>query len=942
MDVEAHLHNGKLLQSRYRIERLLGKGGFGVVYLAHDARMDRKVALKFVYRQLNIEYLRAEVAVLARHAEKLKFIPNVYDHWEQKSQGAGYYIVMEFIEGETLDRIRTIPWNSDAVINFLQILLRNLHDLHSRQIIHCDIKPVNIKELPPSGLSYHVPYMILDFGIAKQGNITTLRGTSEYYASPEQYGKGGSNIKLDPRADLYGLAATAYHLLTGKMPIDAATRYTNAFELGLGDTLPRPSSIVANVPPALEQTILDMLQLNREQRPANAETALHVLEQRLSGASQAPTGSKQQAQVQSLTEVVALVPTPAPIAAPATPAPWLTEITRERRPPQQVSPAPDLVAALQSSLLPAVDSSDVATFAQVACHSNGTITDLAWSPKADRLLVGSTLGVFEYRLDQPTQLALCYPTPAPVRRIGYLLGGSAVAVATGSRIVVLSPACDQVLRELAGPTPQAPNDVLIAPQGSTIAIVADRELTLYSADTGTPSGEWQLPEQLVERRVTMSVDGRSLAICADGRLHSWTVQTDLRGQHWNSINLPRPHVDLALAGNGDIAVAAPTQIAVWNRESQTTQLLDHPTELIQRVVLSSDGRTIALATDRSVIIQRVRDGKILQTLAHAQRSAIHSLAFSPDDRLIAAASGEAITIWRVRDGTHEATIDGFTGSIQSLVTLPDGQTLANVAYALVVQGFDGARFTEASTSERLHEPGVAIAANAAGNLLAVATTNEVQLWELDKQEQVQAWPSVAAQTHCVCFSANDTRLFVIGEDGVAAIDLASGVPTDLLLAEQNSVDHIAFAAQGNKIATHSTGRVAVQLLESAAESYSFEPFANQEVCALALSPDGTHLAIATPEALACWWIGDDDPQLITQQPLVRQANAHHILFSHRNNLLVVLHGHIADVWQLADDVLQHVGVARGHTDRINDADISADGLHLFTGSQDGTLRVWRL
>lgn len=926
MGPNAHLQTGDLLQKRYRIGHLLGEGGFGEVYEAHDVHMDRKVALKFVYRRLDTEFLRAEVAVLARNAERLKFIPNVYDHWEQKLHPAGYYIVMEFVEGETLDKIRKIPWSADAVTSFLRILLRNLHDLHSREIIHCDIKPVNIKEIPPNGLSYYVPFMILDFGIAKQGNITTLRGTSEYYAAPEQYGKGATDIKIGPRTDLYGLAATAYYLLTGRTPLDAATRYTNAVELGLGDTLPPPSSFVADIPPALEHTILDMLRLDRQQRPADAEAALQLLEQRLK--EPGPVTEERSRLVQPPTELVEAPPTPAPVAA----LPLLTELPHERRifsvpRPNKAPPTPDESVG------------DDLVLEQVARHSNGTITSLAWSPKGGQLLIGSTLGIFACQLDSPNQPVLYYASEQPVRRVSYTLDGAAIVALSGARTMILSAECEQILGELAGPAPYEPGELLVASLERTIAVVADRDLTLFSADTGVERGTWQLPEQLSERCVAMSADGRTLAVCAEGRLHCWTVQTDLRGQQWSSSNIPRPHIGLALATNGMVAAAAPHSVVVWNRESQTTVAFDHPNESVHHIACSGDGRTILLATNSSVILQRTRDGKILHSLAHPQPASIHSLVFSADDQFIAAASDETVTVWRVRDGVPAATIAGFGGPVQSMAALPEGRIVVARAKSISMHTYDSAGFTGVTSVESLPDPALALAASTSGETYAAATTTSVQLWGIGAQPQV--WPVKASQMHSLCFGVDSDGLLVIGNTTLIAIDPTRNALETIPLAETDWPDYVALSAGGNKIAAAYAGRISIQSLQPD-DTYSFQPFAQEEICALALSPDGTRLVVATQTMLACWWIGEDDPQLIARQPLARHSNIHHILFSPDGNLVVALHHNIADVWQIADEVLRHVGSAQGHTDRINDAAISADGAVLLTGSRDGTLRLWRL
>lgn len=215
-----------LLQNRYRIVRQLGSGGMGTVYEAIDQRVNCLVAVKET-AGVTDEARRAferEASLLAnlRHSG----LPRVMDHFgENNSQ----FLVMDFIAGHDLGellKLRGRPLEIDEVLRFADTILGVLEYLHGRQppVLHRDIKPANLK-LTDDGQLY-----LIDFGLAKgaagemPASMQTSRSVVGYtpvYSSLEQiYGQG-----TDPRSDLYAVAATLYHLMTGVVPIDAPTRF---------------------------------------------------------------------------------------------------------------------------------------------------------------------------------------------------------------------------------------------------------------------------------------------------------------------------------------------------------------------------------------------------------------------------------------------------------------------------------------------------------------------------------------------------------------------------------------------------------------------------------------------------------------------------------------------------------------------------------------------
>lgn len=259
-----------ILQGRYRIIRQLGQGGMGAVYEAVDERLDTTVALKetlFSDERLRRQFER-EARLLARlHHPAL---PRVSDHF---SEGDGQFLVMQYIPGDDLSEMmskRQGPFPASQVLSWADQLLDSLDYLHTQdpQIIHRDIKPQNLK------LTARGQIILLDFGLAKgQGGdisrITTagsIFGYTPNYAPLEQI----QGLGTDLRSDLYSLAATAYHLLTGIKPPDALSRAA-ALVNGQDDPLVLASQANEAVTPQVDQVLKKAMSQNREQRYASAE-----------------------------------------------------------------------------------------------------------------------------------------------------------------------------------------------------------------------------------------------------------------------------------------------------------------------------------------------------------------------------------------------------------------------------------------------------------------------------------------------------------------------------------------------------------------------------------------------------------------------------------------------------------------------------------------------
>jgi eukaryotic-like serine/threonine-protein kinase len=258
-----------IIQNRYRIIRQFGQGGMGTVYEAVDERLDTTVALKeshFTDEQLCKQFEReARLLAKLRHPAMTRVI----DHFRDDD---GQFLVMDFIAGEDLSEKLNRTENSlppTEVLAWADQLLDALDYLHSQEppVIHRDIKPQNLK------LTAQNQIILLDFGLAKgfvgqMSRVTTsgsIFGYTPNYAPLEQIQGTGT----DPRSDLYSLAATLYHLMTGIVPPDVLTRLTATTD-GLSDPLRLAHEVRREVGADVATILNRAMAIGRNQRFANA------------------------------------------------------------------------------------------------------------------------------------------------------------------------------------------------------------------------------------------------------------------------------------------------------------------------------------------------------------------------------------------------------------------------------------------------------------------------------------------------------------------------------------------------------------------------------------------------------------------------------------------------------------------------------------------------
>ncbi len=277
---------------RYTNLQLLGQGGMGAVYRAHDPALERTVAIKVIL-EASPEYL-ARFQREARAIAKLSHphIVQVYDSGEDERGNP--YFVMELIDGQSLAALvkERGPLPAPQVLELIAQAAQGLAAAHEVGIVHRDIKPANLILDAKQGLK------IVDFGIARLTQATeeltatqAALGTLSYMAPEVLNGQ-----PADARADIYALGLSAFHLLTGRPPFTAPSAVGVAMKQ-LSEPLPDLTKEIRDVPPELGRLIERMTQKNRDERIQTAaevaSTAAQIMARlaaQLSGQTTSPLG----------------------------------------------------------------------------------------------------------------------------------------------------------------------------------------------------------------------------------------------------------------------------------------------------------------------------------------------------------------------------------------------------------------------------------------------------------------------------------------------------------------------------------------------------------------------------------------------------------------------------------------------------------------------------
>ncbi len=707
----------------WRVLRVLGAGGMGVVFLADDPRLKRQIALKVIKPELvksaevRERFLREAQSIAAIEHENIVTVFHV-----EEDRGVPL-LAMPLLRGESLEeRIGRAggPLPVDEVLRIGREIASGLAAAHDRGLIHRDIKPGNIflatlgggttepapeSRDPESGeLNAPAPpfrVKILDFGLvqairgenADLPHEGSIMGTPAYMAPEQARGQ-----PTDARADLFSLGCVLYRMATGR-PSFSGTELIGLLLSVATDVPPCPRELNPELPQALSDLIEKLLAKSAEQRPASAQAVVEVIEEieRLRDEATRPRPSRRGLWILTATALLAVGV-----------ATWLALNRPE--------PEPELPS------LPGEVTFEASELTEPFIIQRGEDESQTIDPKANNLTFSLSAGTYKVwpRTEKPGQRLrpeLLEVKAGDSAKVAMHLVGELNRVVDNTTIwsVALSPrkadwtvlaASDdgtvgiwnaaggdelKFFRDHEAPV----RSVAISPDGATAASgggrkgggrVNDTSIRLWNVQTRAPIGSIEGHRTWVQA-LAFSPDGKKL-LSGDnaGKVYLWDVKTreqqgELVGHNGLGVYSAAfsPDGALAVTGGGD------RKVIVWDvAQSKLLQRLEGHTEEVRGVAFGpGTGQVASAGMDGSIRIWDWKKNTVVRSLgsktdkAHEKRG-LRCLALTRDGkRLVSGGEDGVVRIWEAETGTQLEHFEGHKGDVYSVAFSADGRRVVS-------------------------------------------------------------------------------------------------------------------------------------------------------------------------------------------------------------------------------------------------------------------------
>jgi WD40 repeat protein len=935
----------------YDILAELGRGGMGVVYKARQKGLDRIVALKMIRAGKGPDgEERKRFAAEARAVARLQH-PNIVQIYEVGEADGQPFLALEFVDGASLaQRLDGTPWPARQAASLAEVVAQAMHHAHAQGVIHRDLKPSNILlagplDAPPERC---VP-KVTDFGLARTLDVAgetgtgTVLGTPSYMAPEQAEARNG----VGPAADVYGLGALLYELLTGRPPFRAEAPLQTLRQVVEAEP-ERPRRLNPQVPRDLETVCLKCLRKKPSKRYATALELAEDLRRFRAGEPVAarPTGAMERGwrwarrrPARALLLALLLVVPLAAIVALAEHYRQLREALGRAERGERAVRGHLYVADIRLAWQ-AWQTGDMARFHELLARCEPDAGD---PPGAD-------LRGFEWYylrgLSEPTAGELVLPGHrGGACCVRYAPDGSVLASGgTDGRVKLWDARTGRELRALEGHEGDV-NMVAFSPDGALLASVGDdRTARVWDLRTG------QLRFTLTGHPgrvycVVFSRDGRLLITGGQGRgIRLWDAGT---GRELGS--LPGEAVSsLALSPRtGRLVIACRDKpLSFYDLAGGSFSEPPGPRHRgqIDDLAFSLDGDILASASrDHTARLWSVQAGVELAAL-RGHLNAVHGVAFAPDGRLVATAGRDTtVRLWDL-EGNPQALLRGHIDCVWSVAFAPDGTRLASASADGTVRLWNhperlalrrGTAFRDLDCAG-----GPPAAFSPDGKALATTcAAGAFRLLDVKTGRLLAVLGGPADSAGFLAFAPDGRHVATANSRGEVRIwDFVSRQPVGRFIAHQDGVTALAFSPDGRVLASCGAGPTAELWDWGSGRLLARLTGHRGTVRGLAFRPDGRTLATASSDATVRLW---DVPG---------------------GRLRATLRGHVGGVWGVAYSPDGRVLVTAGedrtirrwaadtgeeldtHGDlltRFRCVAFSPDGRTLVSGGADGTVKLWQ-